>query len=735
MLTLFKLYIILFCSFQKLFTMKKLFLLFLTLGTSIVAQAQILYQQNFNTGFPANITRYDVDGLTPDATVSFVNNAWVASQTPIGETDSCAVSTSYYAPSGIADDWMVLPALVVPTATGSTVLTWSGKGFDAGFLDGYEIYVANTNSVAALIAGVSIFTTAAEAAAWTSHSAVLDAFAGQTIYIGFHNNSNDKFVLGIDDIKIEKFNTVANDAELVTASYLNPQYSAIPALAFTTTVLPLNGSVKNNSSTPLTIPVKVNMYVGGNLTTPVYTQSTSISNVAAGATAAFSVTGYTAAAHTPNQYTAEYITQVVGDFAPANDTFYRTFVVTSKEMARDGIPFGDNLSGVVSVGGTNTNKALGQTFAVPVPFKLDTISAYLNKPKPIGSVITYAIYSTTAGAPNALLLTSATHTVVASDTSGVYLSLAMPNTGNNFASGTYFIAVNEAANATISIAQTTNIYTAGQGFSRGAGAATGWVSLPTAFQKAFVLRPEVSCPNAMVTLTPTPARCGINNGAVTLVTNLPVGVTPVYAWSNAATSQNLANLGAGTYTVLITTSPTCSKTASVTVTSSPPIGTLSCTTVAQTTATPANGSATANATGGTQPYSYIWNTGPTTQTVTGLAAGTYSVTVTDGNGCSRTATAVVANLVATVSIAGVNKLDILPNPSKGEFQISIDLAAPQDVRIELINTLGQVITTTSRTKITTDIILFDLSRYAVGIYMARIYIGTETATVKVEVVK
>ncbi len=718
--------------------MKKLFLLFFALSTSLVAQAQILYQQNFNTGFPANITRYNVDGLTPDATTAFVNNAWIASKTPIGELDSCAISTSYYNPSGTADDWMVLPALAVPTAAGSTVLTWSGKGFDAGFLDGYEIYVANTNSVAALVAGASIFTTAAEAAAWTSHSAVLDAFAGQTIYIGFHNNTDDKYLLGIDDIKIEKFNTVAFDAQLLTASYLNPEYSAIPALAFTTTVLPLNGSVKNNSTAALTIPVKVNVYVGGNLTVPVYTQSTSVSNVAPGATAAFSVTGYTAAANTPNQYTAEFITQVVGDYATANDTIFRSFVVTNKEMARDGNPFGESLGQLgVSVGGTNANKALGQTFAIPVPFKLDTISAYLINPGLVGSVINYAIYSTTGGAPNALLLTSVSRTIVASDTSGVYLRLAMPSVGSNFAPGTYFLAVNEAINGRVSVAQTPNIYTAGQGFSRGVGATTGWIALPAAFQKAFVLRPEISCPNATATLTPTPARCGINNGAVTLATNLPAGITPVYAWSNAAISQNLANIGAGTYTVLITTSPTCSKTASVTVTSSPPIGTLSCTAVAQTTTTPVNGSATANATGGTQPYSYIWNTTPTqtTQTATGLAAGTYSVTVTDGNGCTRSATAVVANLVSTVNMAGVNRLDILPNPTKGEFQISIDLAAAQDVRIELINTLGQIITTVNRSEMTTENIPFDLSRYAAGIYMARIYIGTETATVKVEVVK
>lgn len=47
-----------------------------------------------------------------------------------------------------------------------------------------------------------------------------------------------------------------------------------------------------------------------------------------------------------------------------------------------------------------------------------------------------------------------------------------------------------------------------------------------------------------------------------------------------------------------------------------------------------NGSATANPSGGTSPYSYAWSNGGNTQTITGLAAGTYTCTVTDNQGCT-----------------------------------------------------------------------------------------------------
>ena len=54
------------------------------------------------------------------------------------------------------------------------------------------------------------------------------------------------------------------------------------------------------------------------------------------------------------------------------------------------------------------------------------------------------------------------------------------------------------------------------------------------------------------------------------------------------------------------------------------------------------GSASVNAGGGTNPYTYSWSSGGSTATENNLSAGTYSVTVTDGNGCTSLASVTIA---------------------------------------------------------------------------------------------
>ncbi|MBK9017083.1 MAG: T9SS type A sorting domain-containing protein [Saprospiraceae bacterium] len=143
-------------------------------------------------------------------------------------------------------------------------------------------------------------------------------------------------------------------------------------------------------------------------------------------------------------------------------------------------------------------------------------------------------------------------------------------------------------------------------------------------------------PAFTVTTTVTNATfCGATNGSVTAT---PTGAGPfTYAWSNGGTTQTLNNLGAGTYTVTVTNAASCTATAAATVTQ-PMTLDVSITGTNIVCGSDNNGTLTANVTYGTAPYTFAWSNGGNTQTITGLAAGTYTVTVTSSQGCIGTAT-------------------------------------------------------------------------------------------------
>ncbi len=131
--------------------------------------------------------------------------------------------------------------------------------------------------------------------------------------------------------------------------------------------------------------------------------------------------------------------------------------------------------------------------------------------------------------------------------------------------------------------------------------------------------------------TTTHVSCnGAANGAVTLTVNGGNNLT--YLWSNGANTPDISDLGAGTYTVTISDAQGCTATAEATVNEPDELGLgadvsdISCFGLT-------NGSIALNVSGGVLPYTFEWSTGETTQGIADLAAGTYTGTVTDGNGC------------------------------------------------------------------------------------------------------
>lgn len=145
------------------------------------------------------------------------------------------------------------------------------------------------------------------------------------------------------------------------------------------------------------------------------------------------------------------------------------------------------------------------------------------------------------------------------------------------------------------------------------------ILLPNSFTGLSIAHADASC-------------AGSNTGSAFVA---PAVASFTYLWDDpsAQGTAQATGLQAGAYTVLITDGFGCDTTMSVTVAQPNAITLASITPVQESCQGTGNGTLTAVASGGTSPYTYSWNTGATGPTMTG-STGTYTVSVTDANGCA-----------------------------------------------------------------------------------------------------
>lgn len=144
----------------------------------------------------------------------------------------------------------------------------------------------------------------------------------------------------------------------------------------------------------------------------------------------------------------------------------------------------------------------------------------------------------------------------------------------------------------------------------------------------------------------TNALCnGENNGSINL--NVSGGTSPfTYLWSNAATTQNIQNLAAGTYIVTVTDAGSCRAISSAVV-NEPSVLTIDNITSNNVACNGgSNGSALVSVSGGTAAYSYLWSNGSNGSSANNLSSGSYSVSVTDANGCLESSSVNITEPVA-----------------------------------------------------------------------------------------
>ena len=146
------------------------------------------------------------------------------------------------------------------------------------------------------------------------------------------------------------------------------------------------------------------------------------------------------------------------------------------------------------------------------------------------------------------------------------------------------------------------------------------ISEPSAIDITISTDNEISC-------------FGDSNGA--LSASVSGGSPPYnYIWSTGAPTSSISGLSAGVYTVTVTDNNDCEEIQGITL-ASPSLLNLSLSSTDETAPNANDGTATASASGGTSPYDYLWSTGETESFIENLAPGTYTVTITDDEGCTE----------------------------------------------------------------------------------------------------
>jgi gliding motility-associated-like protein len=138
---------------------------------------------------------------------------------------------------------------------------------------------------------------------------------------------------------------------------------------------------------------------------------------------------------------------------------------------------------------------------------------------------------------------------------------------------------------------------------------------------------------------------GCNGGCDGMAVVVPGGGQGPYSyqWNTGQSVPNINNLCAGTYSVQVTDANGCTHDTTVVVGQPTPLAINISTTPSD--CNHPNGTANANASGGSPGYTYSWNTSPpqNNQTAAGLVPGNYTVTITDNNGCTHSETTVIVN--------------------------------------------------------------------------------------------
>ena len=198
------------------------------------------------------------------------------------------------------------------------------------------------------------------------------------------------------------------------------------------------------------------------------------------------------------------------------------------------------------------------------------------------------------------------------------------------------------------------------------------------------------------------------------------------------TDQNISDLAAGTYSVLITDAAGATIMDEVVITE--PDAIVATGTVVNSVSTAAEGSIELDVVGGNAPYTFLWSNGSTEMNQEGLPQGDYNVMITDANGCTHSEDFTVTGTTNVDELEFVSSFEVSPNPAVTFLNVNVEMNQAMPLQMSLISMDGKIIQrTNSNSKLINQRI--DLSNISNGIYLVELRSASKVNIKKVIVAK